>query len=455
MAKFTLCEDCQREYDRPDNRRFHAQPNACPRCGPQLTFWDNQGTIIAHGNGALSAAVNLLKAGKIVAIKGLGGFHLCCDATNFQAVQMLRERKQRPHKPLAVMYPNLEQIQADYQPSSSEVELLQCPAAPIVLLQKQSESLLANNIASNNQEIGVMLPYTPLHHLLLKQFNKPLVATSGNLTGEPICIDNQEALTTLKTIADGFLVHDRPIVCAVDDSVVRVVADQPLFLRRARGYAPLPIPLPQPVPKPLLAVGGHYKNTVAIAYQDKAYVSQHLGDLDSPLTYQAFQRAIDHLSQLYEFRPQEIIGDRHPDYLSSQYAYSQSLPVTTIQHHYAHILAVMAEHNVINESVLGVAWDGTGYGLDGTIWGGEFLKITPSHWQRIGHFKTFSLLGNQQAIKDPRRIALAFYLSTFEGDLPDYLAGLFFILKYSSFYNKFGIKIFLPLLPVWVDYLMA
>jgi hydrogenase maturation protein HypF len=436
MAKFCQCTDCQREYEQPGDRRFHAQPNACPRCGPQLAFWDCQGKIIAQANDALNLAINNLKAGNIIAIKGLGGFHLCCDATNFRAVKKLRIKKQRPDKPLAVMYGNLGQIMEHYEPNPKEIELLQSATAPIVLLSKQPQLILAENIAPDNPTVGVMLAYTPLHHLLLKELDNPMVATSGNLAGEPICIDNFDALDRLKNIADGFLVHDRPIVCPVDDSVVQIVAGEPLFLRRARGYAPQPITLPQSTTKPLLAVGGHYKNTVAIAKQDQAYLSQHLGDLDSVSTYQTFEKIIAHLSRLYDFSPQEIIADLHPDYLSHQYAENQALPVTFVQHHYAHILAVMAEYGVMDEPVLGIAWDGTGYGMDGTIWGGEFLKITQDTWQRIGHLQPFPLLGNQQAIKYPHRIALALLWSTFDDDFSaDYLE------SWLGFNNDFKDKI--------------
>jgi hydrogenase maturation protein HypF len=418
MAQFVMCPDCQREYDDPGDRRFHAQPNACPRCGPHLAFWDREGNVLAERNHALQMAINDLNAGKILAIKGVGGFHLCCDGTNFTAVQTLRERKKRPDKPLAVMYPNGDLIAQDCEVSSSELKLLQSNAAPIVLLRKKKTLTLANNIAPANGEIGVMLPPTPLHYLLLTPLEKPIVATSGNISGESICIDNQEAFSRLNSMVDGLLVHDRPIVCAIDDSVVRIVQNTPLFLRRSRGYAPLPIPLPKPTTKPLLAVGGYYKNTVAIANKDQVYISQHIGDLDSLPSYQAFEKIIDHLRDLYDFKPEAIICDSHPDYLSHQYATQQTRPVEFVQHHYAHILAVMADQQV-KEPVLGIAWDGTGYGLDGTIWGGEFLRLTDKTWQRVAYFRPFPLLGNQRAIQDPRRIALALLWETFGEQLPD------------------------------------
>jgi hydrogenase maturation protein HypF len=420
MARFIMCPDCQREYDDPGDRRFHAQPNACPRCGPRLTYGDREGNCLAHGDEALSLAVTQLNQGKILAIKGVGGFQLCCDATRFEVVQTLRERKHRPDKPLAVMVPHCDLIQQDCELTEPEVTLLNSRAAPIVLLRRKKLVTLAPNIAPQNRDIGVMLPSTPLHHLLLTALGKPIVATSGNVSGEPICIDNQDAFNRLNPIADGFLCHDRPIVCAVDDSVVRVVQDTPLFLRRSRGYAPLPIPLPKPTPKPLFAVGGYFKNTVAIAKQNQAYLSQHIGNLDTPLSYQAFQTTIRHLSQLYDFEPEEVICDGHPDYLSHHYAMQQNLPVHTVPHHYAHILAVMADQH-ISPPVLGIAWDGTGYGLDGTSWGGEFLRLTEHHWQRVAHFRPLPLIGNQQAIKDPRRIAVALLWEALGDQWPDLL----------------------------------
>jgi len=424
MQRFVMCADCQREYNNPTDRRFHAQPNACPRCGPSLAFWDRAGNCLAEHHDALQMVIDGLKSGKILAIKGIGGFHLCCDGTNFNAVQTLRNRKYRPAKPLAVMYPNCDQIKQDCKLSISELNLLKSAAAPIVLLRQKKSLSLAPNIAPANPEIGIMLPSTPLHYLLLDLFKKPLVATSGNLAGEPICIDNQEALTRLNQIADGFLVHDRPIVCEVDDSVVRIVQEKPLFLRRSRGYAPLPITLSESTSKSLLAVGGYFKNTVAIIKNNQAYVSQHIGDLDSQKSYQAFQETIEHLSNLYDFKPDTIICDLHPDYLSHQYANQQNLPVELVQHHYAHVLAVMAE-NQLPCPILGVAWDGTGYGLDGTIWGGEFLRITDQTWQRVAHVRPFPLIGNQQAIQDPRRIALALLWETFGEQVPDYFINQF------------------------------
>lgn len=406
MRCFSLCPACQQEYQDPGNRRFHAQPNACPACGPQVALWSVTGRIIAQGEAALRQTLAALGAGKMIAIKGLGGFQLWVDARQERAVQYLRQRKHRPAKPLAVMYPQLDQIAWDCDCDPEEATLLTSPAAPIVLLRKKSSFSLASSLAPNNPELGVMLPYTPLHHLLLKDYGGPVVATSGNRAGEPICIDNAEALERLQAVADLFLVHNRPIVRPVDDSVLRIIQGKPFFLRRSRGYAPLPLSLPEALPTPTLALGGQLKNTVAIAMGDRAYLSQHIGDLETPESYQAFENTLASLAQLYEVQPQTLVHDCHPDYLSTQYAERSPQPKLAVQHHYAHGLAVIAEHH-LKPPVLAVTWDGTGYGLDGTVWGGEFLRIERSSWQRLAHLAPFPLLGGDQAIKDPRRIAVA------------------------------------------------
>ena len=410
MKQFAMCEQCLAEYHNPRDRRFHAQPNACPACGPQLAFWNRNGDVLAQQNEALLLTSECIRKGDILAIKGLGGFHLIVDARNREAVQKLRDRKRRPHKPLALMYPNLEQIQQHCWVNKSEKELLLSVAAPIVLLRKKLipfQGLLANNIAVDNADLGVMLPYTPLHHLLLNLLNFPIVATSANLADEPLCTDEQTALTRLAGIADGFLVHDRPIYRSIDDSIARVIEHQVMVLRRARGYAPYPIKLP-PIdsPKSILAVGGQQKNTVAIARNNQVYLSQHIGNLSNTLSYQAFLKTINSLQNLYELTPEIIARDLHPHYRSSHYAQTQNLPIHTVQHHYAHILSVIAEHQ-LEFPVLGVAWDGTGYGLDGTIWGGEFLWVSAHHWQRVAYLKPFPLIGGEAAIKEPRRIAFS------------------------------------------------
>ncbi len=433
MKNFAMCPDCRDEYHDPANRRFHAQPNACPNCGPHVELWDHEGLPLAIKDDTIFEAVDAMTRGKIVAVKGIGGFHLLADAANEKAVQRLRERKHREEKPLALMYPNLELIKSHCEVSKLEERLLLSPEAPIVLLRKKAailnpQSSIVELIAPNNPYLGVMLPYTPLHHLLLHEFGLPVVATSGNLSDEPICIDEHEALQRLGKIADLFLVHNRPIARHVDDSIVRVMMGRELVLRRARGYAPLPIHLQHKMP-PVLAVGAHLKNSVALAVGQNIFVSQHLGDLETAPAYEAFQRVIEDFQKLYDVQPEAIACDLHPEYLSTKFAQefcnsvhrsacsstferspqmnTQPLKgqLRTVQHHFAHVVACMAE-NELEGSVLGVSWDGTGYGTDGTIWGGEFLHATLTSFERVAHLRTFRLPGGESAIKEPRRIAL-------------------------------------------------
>jgi hydrogenase maturation protein HypF len=421
MRQFQMCAACQAEYDHPLDRRFHAQPNACPHCGPHLELWNADGEVLASQDEALQQTFEAIRQGKIVAIKGLGGFHLVIDARNEESVKMLRERKRRPHKPLALMYPTLDAIREHCQVSLVEEQLLCSSQAPIVLLHRlssdHSTSDIAPSIAPGNPYLGVMLPYTPLHHLLLAELGFPIVATSGNLASEPICIDSYEALQRLGNIADVFLVHNRPIARPVDDSIVQLIQEQPSILRRARGYAPLPLTRlaqgKQESSFTLLAVGGHLKNTVALLRDQQIFTSQHLGDLDNPQTVQRFEEAITHLLNLYDTQPIVIACDAHPDYYSSHFAQSHHTETNTIlpiQHHYAHVLSCMVD-NHLEPTVLGIAWDGTGYGLDGTIWGGEFLAIptkpkTINGFERVAYLRPFPLPGGEQAIKEPRRSAL-------------------------------------------------
>ncbi|WP_271254658.1 carbamoyltransferase HypF [Pseudanabaena sp. Chao 1811] len=440
MHRFQMCNHCQAEYDQPLDRRFHAQPNACPKCGPHLEIWDRDGQVLGIGEQAFLTTVQAIREGKILAIKGLGGFQLVVDADNAEAIAKLRSRKHRPHKPFALMYPNLESIHQDCQVSTLEAQLLKSTEAPIVLLQKVNKRL--KPLVSDNDYIGVMLPYTPLHHLLMTELQSPIVATSGNLSDEPICIDNQEAIASLGNIADLFLVHNRDIAQPVDDSVVRVIGDRPVILRRARGYAPSPINMSAPLAPQywgeteykkspsigrfrglkILALGGHLKNTIALSINNSIILSQHIGDLETTKAFEHFQRIIKRLSEIYEFQPEAIACDAHPDYLSSQYArqLSQSLqiPLVPVQHHYAHALACMVDNQIV-APVLGIAWDGTGYGTDGTIWGGEFLKITDSEFARIAHLQPFPLLGGDKAAKEPRRVALGMLWEIFGDRLWD------------------------------------
>jgi hydrogenase maturation protein HypF len=407
MARFVMCEACRREYEDPENRRFHAQPNACPACGPQLALWDQAGAVLATRQDALQMAAETIRAGQIVALKGLGGFHLLVDARNQDAVLRLRQRKHREEKPLALMVPSLDSAKAYCQVSELEARLLSSPECPIVLLARRSDPFMepiAPEVAPRNPYLGAMLPYTPLHHLLLRELNFPVVATSGNLSDEPICTEEQEALERLGGVADCFLVHDRAIARHVDDSVVRILLGRELVLRRARGYAPLPIHLTRPLP-PLLAVGAHLKNAVAASVGPEVFVSQHIGDLETTQAFDAFRGVIASLEALYDLHPAALAADAHPDYLSTKFALGTGLPVIRVQHHHAHVLSCMAE-NALEGPCLGVAWDGTGYGLDGTVWGGEFLRPTATGIQRVAHLRTFRLPGGERAVKEPRRAAI-------------------------------------------------
>jgi len=406
MRQFTLCSACDAEYRDPANRRFHAQPNACPVCGPRLELWDAGGGPLAGGDAALRQAADAVRAGSVLALKGLGGFHLVVGADDAEAVRRLRARKRREEKPFALMFPTLDQVRSACHCSATEARLLQSPEAPIVLLRRRQGTWVADNVAPRQITLGVMLPYTPLHHLLLRDLGWPVVATSGNLSDEPICTDERDALHRLSGIADLFLVHDRPIVRHIDDSIVRVMADRELVLRRARGFAPLPVPMKLPAASEVvLGVGAHLKNSVALGIGPNVFLSQHIGDLETVEAYDAFRRVVSDLELLYQARPTVIAADTHPDYLSSQYARASGTPVELVQHHLAHIAAVLAE-NEVNEPALGVSWDGTGLGADGTIWGGEFLRVKGATWERVAHLRPFPLPGGDLVAREPRRSAL-------------------------------------------------
>lgn len=433
MKRFTMCPACQAEYDHPQDRRFHAQPNACPICGPQLAYWmagdqnENPHPLLTRHE-ALLAAATAIRAGKIVAVKGIGGFHLMVDARNEAAVQRLRERKHREEKPFAILFPSLESAAQACEISPFEARLLDSPEAPIVLLRQLTHRppALANKVAPGNPNLGIMLPSNPLHHLLMAELGFPVVATSGNLSDEPICTDEHEALDRLRGIADAWLVHDRPIMRHVDDSIVRVVLDREMVLRRARGYAPLPISVAfsaekgwetrQTQPQPLstvLAVGAHLKNAVALAVDQNVFVSQHIGDLETTQAEAAFRRVSVDLQRLYESPAQIVVADLHPDYLSTRFAREHSsAQVVQVQHHIAHALSCLAE-NEVKLPTLAVAWDGTGYGTDGTIWGGEFFLVKPDSVLRVASLRPFRLPGGETAVKEPRRAALGLLFELF------------------------------------------
>ena len=405
MNAFTLCPACREEYENPANRRFHAQPNACPVCGPKL-------------DGTIEQAADALRQGKIVALKGIGGFQLLADSRNSAVVARLRERKHREEKPFALMMPSLEAAREYCEISPAEVQLLESQAAPIVLLRPNPGTDIAWNVAHCSPYLGVMLPYSPLHHLLVQECRFPVIATSGNLSDEPIAISNEEAETRLKDIADHFLMHNRPIVRACDDSVVRLTRGRAGILRRARGYAPLGIRVRHELP-PVLAVGGHLKNTVAIAVGQDIFVSQHIGDLDTLEARGAFERAIDDLCRLYSFKPEAVVCDLHPDYASTLWAEKSGLPPIRVQHHQAHVAACAAENNIEGE-YLGVSWDGTGYGLDAAIWGGEFFRGCSNgagnHFERIAHLRSFGLPGGDAAVREGWRSAASLLFEVFGKD---------------------------------------
>lgn len=404
MRRFAMCRACLAEYEDPASRRFHAETNACPDCGPQVSLWNGEGDTTATGQTALLGAIERLRRGAIVALKGLGGFQLFCDAADADAVARLRQRKRRPAKPFAIMAADMAQARALAKLSDAEERLLASPAAPIVLVRRRDgASTIADDVAPENPWLGVMLPYTPLHHILLRAFGGPLVATSGNLGDEPIIADEAEARETLAGVADLFLVHDRPILRRVDDSVVRVVAGRDLMLRRARGYAPLAIAAPIEMPS-VLACGGHQKNALAVAGGDRIVLGPHIGDLGGLAARAAYSHSIDAFTTLHGNRPALAACDEHPDYYSSHVAERSGLPVRRVPHHLAHVLAGMAD-NGIDGPVLGIAWDGTGFGRDGTIWGSEVLAVEGTNYRRVAHLLPFRLPGGEAAVKEPRRAA--------------------------------------------------
>jgi hydrogenase maturation protein HypF len=415
MRRFDMCRDCAREFADPGNRRFHAQPNACPECGPHLEFLDSAGNELASKHAALREAAAAIREGRIVAVKGVGGFHLMADARNGIVVDELRRRKHREEKPFALMYPTLDAVRAHCTLSPVEARVLTSAESPIVLVGRRTNSAPADGIAASvapaNPYLGVMLPYSPLHSLLLDELGFPVVATSGNVSDEPICTDEGEALERLRGIADVFLVHNRPILRHVDDSIVRVTLGRELVLRRARGYAPLPLQL-QGVISGTLAVGGHLKNTVAVTTDGGVFTSQHIGDLENAEAYRAFQDVITSFENLYRVTPARTAADLHPDYASTRYAHACGRPVISVQHHFAHVLACMAE-NELNDPVLGVAWDGTGFGSDGTVWGGEFLVPEGGSFRRVACLRQFTLPGGDKAVREPRRSAFGLLYEIF------------------------------------------
>ncbi len=416
MASFTMCEACRREYDDPGSRRFHAQPNACPACGPRLTLHTCDGAPIDTAD-PIGAAAEILRCGLIVAVKGIGGFHLACDATYRGAVAELRRRKRRDEKPFAVMVRDVAAAEAIAELDEQERLLLTAVERPIVLARLRHDAALATNVAPRNRLVGLFLPYTPLHHLLLADAGVPLVMTSANLSDEPIALTNAEALERLATIADVFLLHDRDIQTRCDDSVTSVLAGHPTVLRRSRGYVPRAIQTRPALCQPVLACGAQLKNTFAIAEGDSVWLGPHVGDLENVETHDAYVDAIDRVLGFLRITPHVVAHDMHPDYMSTRYA--QGRPETIkvpVQHHHAHVVSVMAEHR-IEGPVIGVAYDGTGYGPDGTMWGGEILLADLASFRRIATFRPIALVGGDRAIRDPWRIAYVLVLDAF-GEVP-------------------------------------
>ncbi len=412
MRRFAMCPACQAEYDNPANRRFHAQPNACPVCGPRYRLLDREGQPAVTGvQDVFAAAGRLIAGGAILAVKGIGGYHLAVNAFDGAAVTRLRQRKIREDKPFAVMAGSLAAVKARCRVSAADEQLLVSAARPIVLLPKDTGYDLADMIAPGNPYIGCMLPYAPAHNLLLAA-GDIWVMTSGNVSDEPIAHEDADAVSRLRNIADYFLVHNRDIYCQADDSVVRTVLDQPYFIRRSRGYVPAPVRLGRELP-PLLAVGGELKNTFCLTRGNQAFMSAHTGDLENVPTYEAYIAAISHYQKLLNVVPQLVAHDLHPEYLSTKYAATLALPSVAVQHHHAHIAAVMAEHRLTGP-VIGVAFDGTGYGPDGTLWGGEFLVADLTGYRRLGHLACLPLPGGTKAIKEPWRLA-AWLLQTLYG----------------------------------------
>ncbi len=416
MHSFPLCRECQDEYNDPDNRRFHAQPNACPQCGPQISWHTATGEQLPCHD-PITETIQALNDGHIVAIRGMGGFHLAVDAGSESAVALLRLRKQRQSKPLAIMVADLEAAGMICHLSPVASETLASPPHPIVLLPRKETASLAANLAPGMGEVGIMLPYTPLHHLLFSTPDCPpaLVMTSGNRNGEPLCTGNEEAIARLGDIADFFLLHNREIVTRVDDSVIRIMQGRPRLLRRARGYVPNPIPLTQALP-PLLACGSGLKNTFCLVRDNMAFISQHIGDLANLESLAFFKESIYHFQELLETRPQLIVCDLHPDYLSSRHGQELErelgLPRLLVQHHHAHAVAVMAEHG-LQDKVLAIILDGTGLGPDGTIWGGEILEVTRTDFTRRGCLAPLPLPGGDAAAEQPWRMGLAALYHTF------------------------------------------
>ena len=417
MATFQMCPTCQQEYEDPMDRRYHAQPISCWKCGPTLSLRDSTGKLIECDD-PIAFCAERLKEGKIVAIKGLGGFHLMCDATNEVALLSLRERKRRPVKPLAVMVKDIATVETLATFNEVEQKWLVSRERPIVLLKKRLDTDLAFSVAPHIDRIGVMLPYTPLHELLFEEIEQPLVATSANLSDEPIIRTSEVLVEKLGHVVDWILDHDREIVNACDDSVMQVAGDQPIWLRVARGIAPLTFVLDQKTDRKILAVGANQKSTIALAFSNRIVLSPHIGDLSTIEAMEYFERTVQTFKNFYDVIPNTIVHDKHPGYETTKWVNTIKNQegidtILEVQHHYAHALGVMAEYGLHKERLLAFCWDGTGYGDDGTIWGGEIFLANAYTYERLGSLRPFRLLGGEKAVKEPRRVALALLFELF------------------------------------------
>jgi len=418
MKSFVMCNTCQQEYDDPTNRRFHAQPNACPKCGPMVFLTDNKGSMICSDTkDAVELAADFLTKGKIVAVKGLGGFHLACDASSKDAVEKLRMKKARPHKPFALMAESISLLFDHVHVSLEEKMLLESYHRPIVILKKKNDGKgIARQVAPFNNSFGIMLPYTPLHYLLLEKGPKILVMTSGNRSGEPLSIDNDDAVSAFSHIADYFLLHNRDIYFRADDSIARIQANKKRFIRRSRGYAPLPVFLNKKMPK-ILGCGAGLKNTICLTRDNYLFLSQHIGDLENVKSYGFYKNSIDHLKKILGITPEIIAHDMHPGYMSTDFAMAQKgIKKIAVQHHHAHAAACMAE-NDLDEKAIAITLDGTGYGTDGHIWGGEILLCTKKDFKRKAHLSYLKMPGGDKAVFEPWRMAASALYNAFGSEL--------------------------------------
>jgi hydrogenase maturation protein HypF len=421
MKEFTMCSDCESEYNSSQDRRFHAQPNACHECGPWISIYDNDGSLQFSKYDALKITIDLIQKGAVIAIKGIGGFHLVCDATNEDAVNRLRKNKFREEKPMAVMFPDLEMIRTEAKLSKLEERAIDSIEKPIVIVTKSDTSAIADAVSPHNSTVGVFLPYTPLHHIMLQKLRKPVVATSANMTDEPIVKDEEDAFNRLSGIADNILSHNRGIVRRCDDSVVRIMADRQVPIRRSRGFVPLSVNIPFKLKNTVLALGPYMNNTIALGIEDRVYLSQHIGDLDTPLAMEFYEETVNDLLRLLGAKPDIVISDFHPGYYSTQFGeknYADRL--LKVQHHFAHILSCMAENDLPEgHRVIGCAFDGTGYGPDKTIWGSEVMTASYKDFKRAFHLLPYRLPGGDKAVKEPCRAALSLLYESFGDEAPD------------------------------------